>query len=286
MSEANVLEALSLRAATPDDAEACQRLSKAVSWPHRAEDWQLAIQLGQGVVAILDGAIVATALSWPYGDSHATLGMIIVEPGHQGAGIGKRLMQALFAEVAGRSLILNATVAGRPLYEKTGFEPCGGVHQHQGVVPATPAPVLAPTERLRAGSPADLALLTSLDMGASGLPRDKMLAALLECGKCVVLERAGVAVGFSILRRFGRGFVIGPIVATDIAAARLLTAHWLHEKQGEFVRIDLLADAGLDDWLVEYGLPLYGVVVTMVRGDKPVPTGPSKLYAVVNQALG
>jgi predicted N-acetyltransferase YhbS len=286
MSEAIVEQALSQRAAEPGDAEACQRLSRAVSWPHRAEDCELAIRLGRGIVATLDGTIVATAMSWPYGDSHATLGMIIVDPGHQGAGIGKRLMQALFAEVAGRSLLLNATVAGRPLYEKSGFVPCGGVHQHQGVVPAVPAPALNQSERLRAGSPADLALLAGLDTAASGLPRDKVLAALLEYGESVVLEREGVAVGFSILRRFGRGFAIGPVVADDIASARLLTTHWLHRKQGEFVRIDLLAGAGLDGFLVEYGLACVGVVETMVRGDKPVPSGPSKIYAIINQALG
>ena len=61
----------------------------------------MVIGLGHGVVATLGAEIVATALWWPYGETHATLGMIIVSPDHQGAGIGKRLMQGLFEQTQG-----------------------------------------------------------------------------------------------------------------------------------------------------------------------------------------
>ncbi|MGO4738794.1 GNAT family N-acetyltransferase [Bosea sp. 2KB_26] len=286
MSATAPQETLLLREISMADALACHALSRAVNWPHRAEDWEMVIGLGRGVVATLGQEIVATALWWPYGETHATLGMIIVSPAHQGGGIGKRLMQALFEQAQGRSLMLNATAAGEPLYAKLGFVPCGGVQQYQGEAPAIAAPVLQAGLSLRLGRQADLTLLERLDRQATGLVRKPMLEMLLACGECIVLERDGQPMGFSILRRFGRGLVVGPVVATTRDDAQILIAHWLHEQRGQFLRVDIQADSGLADWLRECGLSPAGAVTSMVLGNKPNPVGPMRLYALANQALG
>jgi GNAT superfamily N-acetyltransferase len=292
MSDADAQETLVLREISASDASACVTLSRAVGWPHRIEDWEMVIGLGHGVVATLGGEIVATALWWPYGEMHATLGMIIVSPEHQGAGIGKRLMQGLFEQTKSRSLMLNATAAGEPLYARWGFVPCGGVSQYHGDALAVAAPslragaILRAGAMLRPGAAADLPELERLDRGASGLPRRAVLTALLERGECVILERDGKAIGFSILRRFGRGLVVGPVVAPDEADAEALIAHWLHERQGQFVRVDIPVGSNLGDWLVERGLKPAGTVTAMVRGERPVVAGSARLYALINQALG
>ncbi|CAD5293170.1 Acetyltransferase (GNAT) domain-containing protein [Bosea sp. 62] len=279
-------EALTLRPIGMDDATSCAELSRRVGWPHRREDWEFVIGLGHGVVGERDGKLVATGLWWPYGEGHATVGMIIVAPEEQGAGMGKRLMQALLAQAAERSLMLNATVAGEPLYVRLGFRPCGGVSQYHGHVHAVAAPEPGAGKRLRPGSPADLARLERLDREATGLERGPVLAALLQCGNCLVLEQAGQPVGFSILRAFGRGQVIGPVVAVDETDARTLIACWLHGRAGQFIRVDLPLGSGLGDWLVQHGLAPAGDVTAMVRGDLPVASGPARLHALVTQALG
>lgn len=286
MSAADVHEPLILRDVAMSDAAACEELSRVVGWPHRVEDWEMVISLGHGVVATLGEDIVGTALWWPYGEAHATLGMIIVSPERQGGGIGKKLMNAVFEQAEGRSLMLNATVAGEPLYARCGFVRHGGAAQYHGQPAATPAPEPAAGDRLRPMVPADLPLLERLDLQATGLSRGHVLATLIGCGEGVVLERGGEPVGFSILRRFGRGFVVGPVVAPGSAEARLLIAHWLHERQGQFLRVDLPAGSGLEDWLTERGLKHAGPVTGMVRGTPPVAPGPARLYALVNQALG
>jgi GNAT superfamily N-acetyltransferase len=286
MSDADAQEALVLRDISARDASACATLSRAVGWPYRSEDWEMAIGLGRGVVATLSAEIIATALWWPYGETHATLGMIIVSPDHQGAGIGKRLMQGLFEQTKARSLMLNATAAGEPLYGRCGFVRCGAVSQYHGDALAVAAPILEPGAALRPGAATDQVELERLDREASGLPRRAVLTALLERGECVILERDGKAIGFSILRRFGRGLVVGPVVAPDEADARALIAHWLHGRQGQFVRVDIPIGSNLGDWLVESGLRPAGTVTAMVRGERPVGTGSARLYALINQALG
>lgn len=286
MLEIEAPEALTLRAIRMDGAAPCAELSRRVGWPHRREDWEFVIGLGHGIVGERDGKLVATGLWWPYGERHATVGMIIVAPEEQGAGIGKRLMQTLLAQVGERSLMLNATIAGKPLYVRLGFRPCGGVSQYHGHARAVAAPEPGAGKRLRPGSPTDLAMLERLDREATGLERGPVLAALLECGECLVLEQAGQPIGFSILRTFGRGQVIGPVVAADETDARTLIAGWLHGRTGQFIRADLQLGSGLSAWLEQHGLAPAGDVTAMVRGDLPAAPGPARVHALITQALG
>ena len=286
MGDTLIREAAVLRDIAPADAAICAGLARAVGWPHRPEDWEMAIGLGRGVVATLGEEVVATALWWPYGEHHATLGMIIVSPEHQGAGIGRQLMQALFAQAEGRSLLLNATVAGQPLYEKLGFVLCGAIRQYQGAVGAVAEPILTEGAVLRPAALADLPVLERLDQAATGLPRGPLLRAVLSAGEGTVLMRGGEAAGFSMVRRFGRGLVIGPVVAADLADAQALLAHGLQARQGQFVRVDVEDGSPLADLLTGSGLKPVDRVNSMVRGTLPTPTGPVRRYTLASQALG
>ena len=54
----------------------------------------------------------------------------------------------------------------------------------------------------------------------------------------VVLDHDGsAACGFALLRRFGRGHVIGPVVAHDADGAKALIAHLSGLNAGRFTRI-------------------------------------------------
>src|SRR5258708_36378746 len=131
------------------DVGAANRLSLEVGWPHRLQDWEFVQRLGAGHVALEAGAVVGTILTWKHDRRHASLGMVIVDPRYQGRGIGKRLMRLALRDVAGRAVMLNATRAGQPLYEKLGFKAIDIVEQHQGMAADVPVVSLARRERLR-----------------------------------------------------------------------------------------------------------------------------------------
>src|SRR5687768_1037450 len=114
-------------------------LSQALQWPYRLEDWAFALGLGRGFAVEIDGRLAGTALWWPYGDRYGSAGMIIVAAQDQRKGIGGILMDALLADAAGRTLILNSTAEGMALYTRLGFVPYGRVHQHQAVLDRLPA---------------------------------------------------------------------------------------------------------------------------------------------------
>ena len=163
-----------------DVAEA-HRLSLEVGWPHRLEDWRFVQRLGAGHVALEDGAVVGTILTWKHDARNASLGMVIVDPRYQGRGIGKRLMRLALRDVAGRAVMLNATPAGQPLYEKLGFKTVDAVEQHQGIAAPVPAVPLARGERLRPVGASDAPKLAALARRAAGRRRPRGHAECLAC---------------------------------------------------------------------------------------------------------
>jgi GNAT superfamily N-acetyltransferase len=268
------------------DVAAAHKLSLDVGWPHRLEDWRFVARLGAGHVALDGGAVVGTILTWKHDRRNASLGMVIVDPGYQGRGIGKRLMRLALRDVAGRAVMLNATPAGQPLYAKLGFKAIDAVEQHQGMAARVPVVALARGERLRPVGASDVPKLLALATSAAGLSRARVLPRLLEVGEGIVLARGEEVIGFAIFRRFGRGYAIGPVVAPDAARAQALVGHWAAMHPGKFLRIDIPASTGLGPWLDGIGLAKVDTVVTMVKGAAPAGDGNLIAFALVNQALG
>jgi len=224
---------------------------------------------------------------WPFGIDHATLGMIIVAPDLQGRGLGRRLMEAALTEVGSRHILLNATKEGLPLYEKLDFREIGVIAQHQGVpgLPEGGESELDPA--IRGLCHDDLSALISLDAAACGFSRDNMLQAIFEAGEGLVLERNGRPQGYALFRPFGRGHVIGPVVADEGRTAQALINAWIENRRGDFLRTDLLLSDVLSDWVASRGLPKVDEVSTMLRGEVPVRSSPSpRQFSLASQALG
>jgi predicted N-acetyltransferase YhbS len=277
---------VTIRAMTAADVPHAQALTASFGWPHRLEDWALMQGLGDGTVAERQGKLVGTALCWRYGADWATLGLIGVYADMQGHGIGRRLLRALMQALEGRNLALHATRAGMSLYAAEGFAPTGTIVQHQGVV-ARPEPAPLPQgTRLRPVAPADLPAIAALDRVACGMDRTRLLAELLDHPGGVALEDGGVLAGFALLRRFGRGCVIGPVVAPDVERAKAMIAPLLGREAGQFLRIDIPRESGLCAWLAAVGLTEAGMVIRMVRGTDASADRAVRTFGLASQAFG
>jgi len=271
---------------TESDVEAAHKLSLSVRWPHRLQDWKFIQRLGAGYVAEDADGIVGTVMCWSHGAEFASVGMVIVAAGWQGKGIGRKLMTMVMAELGKRAVLLNATASGLELYRRLGFAPIGEICQHQGTVFESKLIPLQPGERIRPLGARDGARLAALGARAAGMPRATVLKALLEEAEGVVIDRYDEVIGCAMLRRFGHGYAIGPVIAPDIERAKALVSHWTGTYAGSFVRIDVPAASGLSPWLNELGLVQVDTVVTMVRGEPPLADAGMRLFAIVNQALG
>lgn len=285
MTNQTINTAITYRRMSENDLPAAHALSQAVRWPHRLEDWQFSLRLGTGFVAEENGAMTGTGLCWKQGDKHGSLGLIIVSPEHQGKGIGRKLMNLVLKELGDRCTLLIATVAGQPLYESLGFQATGAIHQHQGTL-ATVAPLALPHgENIRPAAPGDIVKIVELANRGTGMARDDVLKQLVSVAEGAVLERNGELGGFSIMRRFGRGHAIGPVVAPDSARAKALIAYWSSTYAGSFVRVDVTGTSGLGAWLAEAGLAQVDSGVAMARNGVPPQDEAVQQFAIVSQAL-
>jgi GNAT superfamily N-acetyltransferase len=276
---------LELKEMSQQDCDLAAALSQEVGWPHRAEDWRFLLSLGQGLAAWMNGRLAGTALWWRY-QGQARIGMVIVDPALHRAGIGRKLVHAVLDGIREPTIILNSTLAGEALYRSLGFSPVGAIIQHQGSSVSIPPVPLRAGERIRPLGRQDAPVLAALDAEAMGTDRARVIEALIGAGEAVVLDDGGKSVGFAICRRFGRGQLIGPVIARDTAAARALIAYWLGLNAGQFVRVDVTRESGLSGWLDEVGLARVPEVITMLRGPRPPEPRGCHVFAVASHALG
>ncbi|OAP44440.1 GNAT family N-acetyltransferase [Sinorhizobium americanum] len=262
--------------------ESAVRLSREAGWPHRLEDWQMALALSEGVVAIEAGRVLGTTLVTAYGNDCATINMVIVDEAMRGRGLGRGLMDAALRIAGDRPLRLVATADGLPLYEKLGFRETGTVLQHQGIARELAAPAgIDPV------TTEDTAAITALDGVAFGADRRDLIAYIAKVGEFAVIRRNDRIDGFAALRAFGRGNVIGPVVAANADDAKALITHFIARRAGQFVRVDTTAETGLSPWLSDQGLIHVGGGIAMDRpalgraADRAAFT-----FALANQALG
>ena len=286
MSTIRSKPAVDIRKMTARDLAQAHKLSRRLHWPHRLEDWEFLFRFGKGVVAVADGAVAGTALAWPYGRTAASVGLVIVAPQCQGAGVGRRLMSALIEQMGNRVLTLNATDIAVPLYRSLGFVPVGTLHQHQGAALSVPATGLGRGERVRPMGTGDEEEILRLDREATGMSREKLLLATLAQARGVMLDRQGEAVGFALFRRFGIGYAIGPVLAEKITGAKAMISHWLGSNAGMFTRLDVPDSSALSPWLEDLGVPEVGSVTMMVRGEAKERENKTQRFALLTQATG
>lgn len=294
-SRSLVIDSIQMTIADINEAEIDQlhALSIGVGWPHRAEDWQFLRHVGKGLVAMDSiGRVLGSAMWFPHGDKFATIGMVITSPRLQANGTGQWLMRHAFTHLDGCNLRLNATRAARRLYRSLGFVAEKTVYQCQGEAVAPDTPPFAPDESiLREISRGDLPSLGKLDQEAYGVDRTPLLEKLLSHSKGLGLFRNDRIEAFSLCRPFGRGHLIGPVVASsDHHAIAVIRPH-VAEHAGRFLRLDTSQNDGLFSQFVDRsGMSVFDTVTTMRLGELPIPADSRndrpRIYALASQALG
>lgn len=275
-----------IREMRSDDLEEAHGLSSKEKWPHRIQEWQWCFDLGFGFVAEQSGNIVGTAMGWPFTDQVSSLGLVIVSPECRGQGLARKLMDVVINKLGERAVMLISTADGLPLYKKYNFEAKDAILQHQGACFTAPLLMADESQRIRPLGNSDIDTIVHLDECAVGFKRTEVLAELLESGQGIVLEYPDGPVGFSIFRRFGRGYVIGPTISPNIEGAKMMISHWLRANPGMFIRIDISEESGLSEWLDGLGVTRVDRVTRMVLGDLPGSDNRENIFSIVNQAIG
>jgi ribosomal protein S18 acetylase RimI-like enzyme len=272
------------------DVSLLHALSLGVGWPHRPKDWDLLRRAGQGIVAVDGiGRVFGSAMWFPHGDDFATIGLVITSPRTQAQGNGRWLMQQVFEHCGDRNLSLNATDAAYKLYVSLGFKKEAIVYQYLGGVAPT-LPTLPPLDgQLTQLASENIEEIMALDARAFGTNRSKLLGLLSENAAICTLRRDDEIVGYSMCHEFGRGHVVGPIVAKNEDDAIHLTAVHLKDLAGQFARVDTRENGKFAGFLQQSRLAVSETVTTMSKGRRFLDNRKKDepwVYGLAGHALG
>ncbi|MBT9385103.1 GNAT family N-acetyltransferase [Pseudooceanicola sp. CBS1P-1] len=277
-----------IEALDPSMVNRLHELTVSVFWPHRAPDIELVVGLGTGYVALDEiGRPLSSVMGFCSDPDFAMLGMMVTMPRLQAQGTGGRLLRRVMTDCQGRDLRLSATRQGYRLYESAGFTPVGLVYQHQGIARAIRPPASVPGLSLRPLEPRDMEAVLGLDLHAFGAARRAILDVLLGASEAIVAERGGQIEGFAMMRNFGKGKVIGPLIAEQDDVAMQLAAHFIMAQEGSFLRLDTIVESErFEAFLSAAGMGVYDTVTDMRFGRlRRATTGPVT-YGLAMQSLG
>lgn len=268
------------------DLDDCLRMTQAERWPHRLSDWQLHFRLGNAWVAVQDNRVMGVAMWWSYEDRIATIGLVLVDASMQGRGIGRRLMDAVMVSADPCTLKLMSTEAGFKLYQQCGFHKVGKIGQSQGEIDPVSSVALPQGVTSRPVRHEDLENLVNIDRDGFGAGRRKLIAAILEEGRGVLVESNGQALGYALIRKSGHGQTIGPVVASEQSLAIVLVAEILSQETG-FIRLDVDLEATeFSSWLETIGIHCIDQVTIMTRPSIKPNLERMRVFGLASQALG
>jgi hypothetical protein len=201
-------------------------------------------------------------------------------------------MKRIMADCGRNRIRLNSTREARRLYASLGFKPTQTVYQCQGTViaPIPPQP-LEEGLVLRRLDRGDLEAVIAFDTPAFGTERRLHLQRLFESSICYGLYQGARLRAFSMRRRFGRGHVVGPVVAGNDEDAITVTHPHIAAHADGFLRLDTHIDTGPFAALVQQcGLGIYATLTTMVTEGAASygagQNGSPKVYALASHSLG
>jgi GNAT superfamily N-acetyltransferase len=270
-----------VRGMTEGDVPLGMELKRHAGWNQTEADWQrlLALEPDGCFVAELDGTPSATLTTCVFG-AVAWIAMVLVRPQVRGRGLAKALLaHALeYLDRRGvRSIRLDATPMGEPLYTRLGFVVQYPLCRYEGVLPPARGQLVPFVEPAQPGHYGEL---VRRDQEVTRTDRGKLLLRLFteRPGAVRVVRRSGQVAGFLTERPGTEALQIGPCVATaDAGPLLLLDAFERHA--GQRVYLDVPAPNGRALTLAaERGLTMQRQLVRMVRGT-PLEENTAELWA-------
>ena len=275
---------LLIRRFTDADVALGMRLKEQVGWNQLEADWRRMHQMQPdgGFVAEYEGEPSGTVMTCIFGDV-AWVAMMLVEPLLRGKGIGRALMEHALSFLDGRgirSIRLDATPLGQPLYEKLGFVAeyslarCAGCPSGSGAV----AGVMPAAE-------AEYESIISLDRLVTQTDRRKLLACLLAERPAFVARQSGELCGYLLSRAGANATQIGPCIANEIAGPLLLHQAFT-QFSGRPIYIDIpILHSAAAALAREQGLTVQRQLLRMCRGPH-LHEGVDRLWASSGPELG
>jgi len=288
----NSQTALSIRMITPADLADADELRRLAGWNQTLTDWLrfLRCEPNGCFVAHYGNAVVGTATTICYGKELGWIGMLLVHPDHRRSGIGSALLRRAIDYLrtqGARSIKLDATPLGEPLYVRHGFQSELSLTRWQRAgreigsaeeLPEAPAPV----------SETELAAIVALDAATFGLPRSLLFRELLAQRPRIITRPPNRnAQAYGLLRAGARSFYLGPVVATEPGGAAQVIGELLAQIPDQAVYWDVLdGNASAAGLARQLGFTPQRPLLRMFHGENFKLAQPLWQFALVDPAVG
>ena len=267
-----------IRPMTMADVPLGMRVKELAGWNQTEADWHRFLQLQPDgcFVAEFAGAGVGTVAAFIF-DRVAWIAMVLVDPNYRKHGIGTALMNRALEFIGNRTVRLDATALGQPVYAKLGFICEYELTRYEG--PLASRKTAATLVRVVTG---DLATrpFNQLDLRVTGTNRAKLLIELAQTGMHVIDQT-----GYLLDRPGSRATQIGPAVALDADSGLALLNDAAQRLAGQRVLLDIpVQNQPAIAWAEAAGLTAQRTFLRMRRGpaiiDQPqqiwASSGPEK----------
>ena len=230
---------IDIRQMTTNDLPLGLRLSRQAGWNQTKADWLRFIDMQPGgcFVAELNGCSVGTTTTCVF-DDIAWVAMVLVDKNTRGQGIGTKLLRHSLDFLNARkvkTVRLDATDLGRPIYEKLGFVPEYELARFEGI-----SRLSETTPAVSEAMPELFTDMIEFDSLMTGTDRAKMLGRLFnEFPRNIRILTDGDRIeGFVTLRPGANAIQVGPCTAT-INAGPALLSDALDRCAGKAVFVDI-----------------------------------------------
>lgn len=278
---------MDIRRLTTNDVAAVLRLADLAGWNQTAADVArlLALEPDGCFAACAGGQVIGTTTTTTFGSDLAWVGMVLVDTAFRRRGVATALVETALGFLRGsgvRTVQLDATAAGQPVYERLGFRPAGIIERWAGSLNgAADGPV----------EPGDRPAIAAADRIAFGADRGRLTTRLIEDSPCpplVARGPGGEVVGYALARPGAKAMYVGPIVADTAATARsllLAAAATVPGRPPVCVDIDP-AFPGAGELVAGLGLARQREFVRMRLGPALPAGGPPWVFAIAGPEVG
>jgi GNAT superfamily N-acetyltransferase len=281
---------MQLRVMTTQDTPGGVRLNTIVGWNQTEADWSRFLAgSSTGCFVMEDGGkIVGTAATLSYENRFAWIGMVLVDPDYRNRGIGTSLLQRTieYLDATGiPTLKLDATPAGKPLYEKLGF--VSEYKIDRWILKRTvDRPTTSTANSL--GS-REVESVVGFDRQLFGADRSQLLRSVNE--KTPHFTQAiwsGTKLqGYT----FGRSGLfadhLGPWMTQDADSAKALLEEFLQRSPRDTIIVDALKSNPITGNLLrDHGFSPARLLTRMYRGPNNYPGEPNSICAILGPEFG
>ena len=279
---------IEVRLLRASDLPAVMRLKELSQWNQTENDWQRLLRLEPNgcFCATIDDEVVGTTTTTTYGHDLAWIGMVLVDPQRRKLGIGTKLMQVAmdYLSQAGVATIkLDATQAGRPVYEKLGFIEESVIERWEGIAGPGGLALLPLDSAVR-----EEALV--LDRDAFGLDRSKLIEMLVDdCHVTPLVDRDGEGrlTGYGLARPGTAAVYVGPVIAKSREASMTLLDGLLSQVPDQRAYIDLnTAFGGGWEILTARGFTKQRDLIRMSYGKESKAGSSPTVFAIAGPEVG